>query len=120
MVEAEIACNPDLHTDDLEQLLVFSVLVANKPAERMSEIAYCLTGKAMGCSPLEVIELLVQENRLGKRLRELRTGQYGRIEAALRGLVTKKFNLRTCSVADLESIKGIGPKTARFFIMRTT
>lgn len=34
-------------------------------------------------------------------------------------LVRKDFNLKTCTLEDLESIPGIGPKTARCFLIHS-
>jgi hypothetical protein len=50
-------------------------------------------------------------------LRIVRAGQYARIAAAFRGVLS--LNLRTCTVADLEAVHGIGPKTARMFLLHS-
>jgi thermostable 8-oxoguanine DNA glycosylase len=39
--------------------------------------------------------------------------------AGLEQLVNSEFNLRTCSVDELETISGFGMKTARYFILHT-
>ena len=50
-------------------------------------------------------------------------GQYTRIEKAILETATmiheRGTNLRTCSLNDLMSIFGVGPKTARFFLVHT-
>jgi len=46
-----------------------------------------------------------------------RTGQYHRISEAV--LQSASVNLRTASVDELEGIYGVGPKTARFFILNS-
>ncbi|MFA5048262.1 MAG: hypothetical protein WC516_04540 [Patescibacteria group bacterium] len=66
----------------------------------------------------ELLELNITDMVLYK-LRETKTGNYNKINKCLRELVCSNINLRTCSVEDLEKIYGIGPKTARFFILWT-
>lgn len=39
--------------------------------------------------------------------------------AGLEQLVNSEFNLRTCSVDELETISGFGMKTARYFVLHT-
>lgn len=50
-------------------------------------------------------------------LRAVRAGQYRRLALAFRGVV--KLNLRSCTVDDLEAVHGIGPKTARMFLLHS-
>ena len=50
-------------------------------------------------------------------LQMTKLGQYTRIYNALLGLI--KLDLKACTVEDLESVHGIGPKTARFIIMHS-
>src|SRR5690606_28462084 len=47
-------------------------------------------------------------------------GQYHRLSKCFRESVqTLDGSLKTCSVEDLESITGVGPKTARFFVLHS-
>ena len=46
-------------------------------------------------------------------------GCYNLKAKAIHSLIDKNLDLETCSVKDLESVYGIGPKTARFFILHT-
>lgn len=61
--------------------------------------------------------------RIDETLRLVGAGQYNTlIPAVLQSLERVKADpdyLRKVSVADLESIKGVGPKTARFFVLHT-
>jgi thermostable 8-oxoguanine DNA glycosylase len=49
----------------------------------------------------------------------LKLGQYKRLLIAFLGIVRFKGNLKNVTVDDLESIKGIGSKTARFFVLHS-
>ena len=46
-------------------------------------------------------------------------GQYNRLEKAFGGILQFKGKLKTISVAELESVNGIGSKTARFFVLHS-
>jgi hypothetical protein len=52
-------------------------------------------------------------------LRAARTGNYRKLSRALPELARSGLDLRRCSVADLEALYGVGPKTARYFILHT-
>jgi len=61
----------------------------------------------------------IAKEQLESKLREARTGNYFKISKAFSEIVSSMVNLKECQPADLESIYGIGPKTARFFIIWT-
>lgn len=60
---------------------------------------------------------MLSEDTLIKLLQKHRTGQYNRIASAIIG--SSKLCLRTCSLDELLSVKGIGDKTARYFLVYT-
>lgn len=103
---------------ELQAMLLFSIMVANKRADQ----TYAKFDKLMewppyGESPFEKVTRWIKEGLLVRRLQQVRAGQYTRIAAAFRGVI--KLNLRTCSVEDLEAVSGIGPKTARMFLLHS-
>jgi thermostable 8-oxoguanine DNA glycosylase len=72
-----------------------------------------------GCSMFTGLWHVNKAGRLETILRESRTGNYTKLAACIRGLLTAKLDLATCAPIDLEAIHGIGPKTSRFFILWT-
>ena len=54
-----------------------------------------------------------------RELKRLRFGQYTKLVRAFTEVIAANLNLDRCKTLDLERIYGIGPKTSRFFIMRT-
>jgi thermostable 8-oxoguanine DNA glycosylase len=46
-------------------------------------------------------------------------GQYKRLTVAFIGILKFKGNLKNVSVKELESVRGIGSKTARFFVLHS-
>jgi hypothetical protein len=109
---------------ELEEFALFAVMVAGKTADgtrkKLAQFLACPACVESGgnfAHPFATVRARIHEGKLGRELRRVKVGQYRRINSALRGLV--KLNPATCSVQDLEAIKGIGPKTARFFILHT-
>lgn len=103
---------------ELEEFWIFSICVANKEANRISRIVNDLI-KHDYLTPFEVISDYLQQGILFDKLKEHRIGQYNRIFKALQQTIEHNIDIKTATVEDLENIHGIGPKTARFFIMHS-
>lgn len=99
---------------ELEWFLLFCVCVANKKEAHGRRVA-----DGLCFSPFGSVRVLLKSGDLERQLRQLRSGQYRRITRALAELTARPLDLRTCTVADLQCIHGIGPKTARYFILKT-
>jgi thermostable 8-oxoguanine DNA glycosylase len=61
----------------------------------------------------------MDNDELDRRLREARTGNYGKLARGLRELVDARLDLARCTPAELQRVYGIGPKTSRFWILWT-
>jgi thermostable 8-oxoguanine DNA glycosylase len=105
---------------ELEEFLLFSIMVAGKSAKQTAlKLHYFLELKENGESPFELVENLIKDDLLDTAMRSCKLGQYGRLGSAFRGIVKLRNRLHEASVDVLESIKGIGPKTARFFVLHS-
>lgn len=110
---------------DIEALAIFCVCVANKPGERTQRLVEELLKPCEipghQIRPFDLVRGLIAygEGNLERRLRELRFGQYTKLTRALMEFVEAGLDLMECSIDDLEAIHGIGPKTSRYFILRT-
>jgi len=107
---------------DLEEFAVFAVCVAGKPARVIaSRVSILLARLAVqrlpGLSPLELIATF-DATELAEELRLAGIGCYNQKATGLREL-SLRIDVRTCTVAQLEAIPYIGPKTARFFLMHS-
>lgn len=102
---------------ELELFWIFSICVAGKNADQMSDKVGKLLCKAkdQGQTPFEYL----RENRhaIHNLLVAHRIGQYNRITKAIDASLD--LDLKTCTVADLHGIPGVGRKTARFFLVHT-
>jgi thermostable 8-oxoguanine DNA glycosylase len=110
----------DRTTDELEECLLFCIVVAGKTATTQQRLLKTfLSYPSKSSSPFTLIREMNTAGVLSQQLMLSKLGQYTRLTTCFRDLVNKSFDLRTCTVNDLESIHGIGPKTARFFLTCT-
>lgn len=104
---------------ELEAFWLFCILAAGKSAKqqafKLNE--FVADGLAHDMGPFEYIQYLDHYGNLEYVLKRYRFGQYTRILIAFRSSMT--LDLLTASVSDLESVYGVGPKTARFFILHS-
>lgn len=104
----------DRTTQELEENLLFCVVVAGKKASIQIKLLHSFLKGTQ--TPFEYIKELDAAGKLSFQLKESRLGQYTRLAACFRELASSDLDLFTCTVDDLENIHGIGPKTARFFL----
>lgn len=102
---------------ELQRFYLFTVFVAGKNADWAAGVVDSLLRRAdeQGQTPFEYLRQ--NEHDLHNLLVVHRVGQYGRITRAI--AQSLDLNLRTCTVEDLENVFGVGPKTARFFVLHT-
>lgn len=105
---------------ELEEFLMFGILVAGKNSKvQAQKLGEFLQHKGI-FSPLEYLTYLSKHNDLLIRsMQKYKLGQYNRLDSAFRGILQFKGQLKTVTVEQLESVKGIGPKTARFFVLHS-
>lgn len=98
--------------------LIYSLIVAGKSASFARDaINRLFPGYP---PPFKTVRGWIRRGCLSQKLMDSRTGNYTKLEKALRQLVSlRDLDLTCCSVSDLEAVHGIGPKTARFFVLWT-
>ena len=101
-----------------EHQLIYSVIVAGKSASFAQDAIARLFRR--GDPPFDTVRAWVRKGCLLRKLKTARTGNYTKLSKALRQLVSaENLDLTQCTVEDLEVVHGIGPKTARFFVLWT-
>lgn len=116
------AGDPTRTPESAQWWLLYAVLVANKPADITTrKLTEFLTNHATPFdTPFETLRNMVKAGIVRLTLMQVRTGQYRRIEAAMLSIdshAEHNPDPRTWSLETLETIPGIGPKTARWFYM---
>jgi len=111
----------DCSEEELQLLLLFWICAAGKKAStaaanlcRMLEY-----GRDVFCveEPFKIIKKFGSD--LAEAMRSHGIGCYNNKSRSMLDLVSRDLDLLNCSVSDLESVIGIGPKTARCFVMHS-
>jgi thermostable 8-oxoguanine DNA glycosylase len=107
---------------ELEEFLLFSILVAGKGAEQQAKkldaFLSFIKKHNFGKTPFECIQQCIGY-QLVNFMKLFKLGQYKRIEGAFKGILVFKGRLKNVTIEELESVPGIGSKTARFFILHS-
>lgn len=118
---------------NLEENLLFWICVAGKGADQTAHkinrfLCECLreayppNGDWMSegwldYTPFDLVQKMIDQGKLEQKLRSVKMGKYTLLTRAFAEVI--KLDPRTCSVEELERVHGIGPKTARCFLMHS-
>lgn len=103
---------------ELERFLLHGILVAGKSATVANAALERFLESNPGNTPFAAIRALLPDKLL-PALMKARSGNYLKNSTAFAAIAAANLDLRTCTVEDLENIYGIGPKTARYFLLYT-
>jgi thermostable 8-oxoguanine DNA glycosylase len=108
----------------LQEFLLFSICVAGKNSfQQAKKLQEFLDIYPPRIAPFYKIRVLDRNNDLIDSLRDVKMGQYKRISTAFRGVANfmneRQYSLHNFPLNHFECIKGIGMKTARFFVMHS-
>lgn len=106
---------------ELEEFWVFCLSVAGKKATMMADkVDAFISGCGAEGTPFQRIRRLISEDRLVVEMRRARVGKYALLDRALRATVADGApDIETAGPSELETIPGVGPKTARFFLLHS-
>lgn len=102
---------------ELEEFLLFCIIVAGKTASIQAKKLDLFLINDKNLSPFELVKSYIEQDILLEKIQTIKLGQYKRLIKAFAQVL--KLDVFNCTIADLESITGIGPKTARFFILHS-
>lgn len=110
----------ELTTGELEYRLLYSMVVAGKTADFAEKKMRAFLPKHPDQqSPFVYVRQLANTNMLRWHLVKAKTGNYDKLTKGFEAVAKSGLNLRTCNILMLRAFHGIGPKTARFFVMWT-
>jgi thermostable 8-oxoguanine DNA glycosylase len=110
---------------ELEEFLLFSILVAGKTAKTQAIKLDSFLNDSEGDTPFQkIINLILSDETLlakdlEEKMKKHKLGQYSRLKAAFTGILSFKDKLDSVTLDELESVMGIGCKTSRFFILHS-
>jgi thermostable 8-oxoguanine DNA glycosylase len=106
---------------ELQLALLFWICAAGKKASTASRNLDRLLShgreKFGSEEPFEIVRRFGDD--LSDELKSHGIGCYNNKSKSMLDLATRSLDLKTCSVSDLELVRGIGPKTARCFLLHT-
>jgi thermostable 8-oxoguanine DNA glycosylase len=101
---------------ELQSFFLFGLFCAGKNSDYAAKCLAKLLHNNEGETPFEVLKNL-GETGIHNVLVASKIGQYGRLTKAIMDAVY--LDLSTCTLEELMSVHGVGPKTARFFLVHT-
>lgn len=123
MIDPTQITNYYLNNYQLEEVILFWVCAAGKNGVTSARCLDKLLCKwqpfAKTQSPFEIISCINAHANLPEELRMAGIGCYNNKAKTFISLASKQLNLKNCTVEELESIPGIGPKTARCFLIHS-
>lgn len=127
MVDPKNITNYNLTKNELEEHILFWVCAAGKNGVTAAQCldrflgSAKLRAKRYGKKPRTPFAIIraTPDKVLAEYMMAAGIGCYTSKAKSFRELANSGINLKTCSVDDLEAIHGIGPKTARCFLMHS-
>ncbi|MFY9925897.1 MAG: helix-hairpin-helix domain-containing protein [Opitutaceae bacterium] len=116
MIDPNNVTNPSRTPAELEEFLLFCVVVAGKNADQQAAKLERFLG---GRKPFAHVRASDRKGQLDRRLRRVRLGKYGLLGKSFRELARSGPDLASCSWEDLARFPGIGIKTAKFFVLHS-
>jgi hypothetical protein len=116
MIDPSNVTNPARTDAELEEFLLFCVVVAGKNADQQAAKLERFLG---GRTPFAFLRASHRDGTLEARLRDVRLGKYALLARSFRELAHAGADLRRCRWEELTRFPGIGIKTAKFFILHS-
>lgn len=121
MVDPTKITNYHLSSQELEEVMLFWICAAGKNGVTAAKCLHNLLSswKTANESPYEIVRNIDKKASLSQALKDSGIGCYNNKAKTFRALANSNFDLKNCTVENLESIPGIGPKTARCFLIHS-
>jgi len=114
LIDPKNITNYNRSDSELETFWLFCLFVAGKNSDTASiKLSKLLEGMIPWDTPFSYLRDIDIYNALIK----IKSGQYTRLSKAIQQSLS--LDLRNCNLNNLTSIYGVGPKTARFFLLHT-
>jgi thermostable 8-oxoguanine DNA glycosylase len=111
--------NYNRSVEELQAFWLFAILAAGKKAviqaQKLAEFLQPIENEDI--RPFEYLMGLTHLNALDDAIREHKLGQYNRVSRCF--TESMRLDMEKVDVYDLERIYGVGPKTARFFLLHS-
>jgi len=111
----------DRSEQELQLVLLFWIAAAGKKATSAARSLEMLMSRGRSRFSLDAPFRIAEAygDSLAAEMKDCGMGCYNNKSKSMLALARSGIDLKTCSVEELESVKGIGPKTARCFLMHS-
>ena len=118
-IDSHNITNYNRNIEDLQAFWLFGILVAGKKSKVQARklAAFLIPAWKFNETPINYIERLLRNGTLLKIMQYHKLGQYTRIFKSFTQSIG--MDLEYCTVADLETVHGVGSKTSRFFLLHS-
>jgi len=103
----------------LQESILFWILAAGKNGLTAANCLESLLNSWRKKTPFKTIVHINNSTNLAEEMKRHGIGCYNHKSKSFLDLISKNLDLKTCSVDELESVRGIGPKTARCFLIHS-
>lgn len=117
MIDPSDVIKYDRTDAELEEFWLFCCVVAGKTSTTQARLLDAFLRKLPGKAPFEKIRLAVENSTLKQALIDSRLGQYNRLTKCFEESLY--VDLRRDPLNIFELVHGVGPKTARMFLMHS-
>lgn len=105
---------------ELEKMILWAICAAGKNGVVASKCLEKFLRQLAPTTPFDAIRKTVEDGiTIGPLMKNSGIGDTTKKSIAFLEISHSNLDLKNCSVADLESIHGIGPKTARMFVVHS-
>lgn len=118
MIDPDCITKYDMTDEELEESIIFWVLVAGKTAHVISRSLENIFLEFQD-GPRRPFEMFKRIRNIPSVLKRHGIGSYTVKARGISELVRSGLDLRTCTLDELTAITGIGPKTARCFVIHS-
>lgn len=122
MIDPNNITNFNRTNAELQEFLLFCVVVAGKKSDQQSKKLWSFLESVFNnedeeMTPFQKLKYLFASDCFDEVLQESKLGQYTRIKKAFYQLLA--LDPQICTLEELEAVEGVGPKTARFFLLHS-
>jgi thermostable 8-oxoguanine DNA glycosylase len=118
--------NYDRSSSELEEFLLFCIVVAGKTAyiqaQKLEDFLVSVNKRLMmpeNINPFQTIKSAEQHGTLFEEIKLAKLGQYKKIYSGFKYISDREYNLNRMTPKILEEIPGVGMKTSRFFLLHS-
>ena len=104
---------------ELQEFWLFCLVVAGKTAVVQARLLEAFLTSLGGRTPFQSIREALEDDDLLNMLKLSRLGQYTRLARAIEASLAFEGRMHEVTVEELESISGVGSKTARYFVLHS-